>query len=96
MLFTDVYFHDPEKSFGLSSKFIASLKGSNEEAVNGKKISLDAVREEANALASCDYEENTKWGKEASNIYIILEFLKIYDIHSSTDPAYEISNSIMH
>ncbi|KAK3043454.1 hypothetical protein RJ639_002033 [Escallonia herrerae] len=53
---------EPEKHFGFSRKFNASLKHSYAKKVNGEKILSDAV-------ASCGFEENTKWGKEASKIY---------------------------
>ncbi|CAA2954351.1 cellulose synthase G3 [Olea europaea subsp. europaea] len=51
----DEFLDEPEKNFGLSSKFITSLK-----ALKG---------ENAKNLASCPFEENTKWGKEIGYSY---------------------------
>ncbi|CAI9775946.1 unnamed protein product [Fraxinus pennsylvanica] len=66
----DDYLHDPEKNFGLSSKFITSLKALKEEKViKGKENLSDATLEEAKNLASCTFEENTKWGKEIGYSY---------------------------
>ncbi|KAK2972971.1 hypothetical protein RJ640_022028 [Escallonia rubra] len=65
----DDFLLKPEKHFGFSRKFNASLKHSYAQKVNGEKILSDAVLEEAMILASCGFEENTKWGKEASKIY---------------------------
>ncbi|KAK9288212.1 hypothetical protein L1049_016661 [Liquidambar formosana] len=60
----DEFLLEPKNCFGLSSKFITSLS-----SVHSKGDSLDAVLEEARLLASCTYETNTLWGKEASFIY---------------------------
>ncbi|KAK3009864.1 hypothetical protein RJ639_011878 [Escallonia herrerae] len=65
----DDFLLEPEKHFGFSRKFNASLKRTYAQKVNGEKILSDAVLEEAMILASCGFEENTKWGKEASKIY---------------------------
>ena len=64
--FTDEFLLEPEKNFGQSKKFIDSLEGNDKESINGKEISSDAILDEAKKLASCTYEENTEWGKEAS------------------------------
>lgn len=63
---TDKILHEANKKFGSSSDFIASLKDSNKEATFKMKILSKAVIEEAETLASCDYEKDTQWGKEAS------------------------------
>ena len=65
----DKFLFEPEKNFGTSSKFIYSLKGNNEQFVAQKDNSLDAILLEARLLASCAFEANTEWGKEASIIY---------------------------
>lgn len=64
--FADEFLLERQKNFGLSSKFINSLEGKNEESINTDGISSDGILEEARILASCAFEENTKWGKEAS------------------------------
>lgn len=40
------FLHEPKKIFGLSSKFIASLKDINDEDINGKEFTLDVIVEE--------------------------------------------------
>ncbi|KAF5950724.1 hypothetical protein HYC85_012717 [Camellia sinensis] len=62
----DVFLNEPESNFGLSSKFLASLKGINEQEANGIGLLSYIVSEEARNLASCTFENGTKWGKEAS------------------------------
>ncbi|KAM7488298.1 hypothetical protein LguiB_025782 [Lonicera macranthoides] len=64
----DEFLLEPEKNFGQSKKFIDSLKGNDKETINGKGNSSEAILDEASKLASCSYEENTEWGKEASII----------------------------
>lgn len=65
--------YEPEKNFGFSSMFITSLKALNgKEVVNEREILSDATLEEAKNLASCSFEENTKWGKEVSLISKLL------------------------
>ncbi|CAI9771279.1 unnamed protein product [Fraxinus pennsylvanica] len=62
--------YEPEKNFGFSSKFITSLKALNgKKVVNEREILSDATLEEAKNLASCSFEENTKWGKEIGYSY---------------------------
>ncbi|KAA8527733.1 hypothetical protein F0562_035398 [Nyssa sinensis] len=65
----DKFICEAEMNFGLSSKFIASLKGSNEEDTNGKGILSDEILEEARNLATCTFEKNTQWGKEIGYSY---------------------------
>ncbi|XP_059632397.1 cellulose synthase-like protein G1 [Cornus florida] len=60
---------EPEKNFGLSKIFIASLSGSEEQDTNGKGVLSDVILEEAKRLASCTFEKNTKWGKEIGYSY---------------------------
>ncbi|KAL7220179.1 hypothetical protein ACSBR2_013110 [Camellia fascicularis] len=66
----DVFLNEPKSNFGLSSKFIASLKGINEQEANGIGLLLDIVSEEARNLASCTFENGTKWGKEANRLFL--------------------------
>ncbi|KAL7220174.1 hypothetical protein ACSBR2_013106 [Camellia fascicularis] len=63
------FLHEPKKIFGLSSKFIASLKDINDEDINGKEFTLDVIVEEAMILAGCTFEKGTKWGKEIGYAY---------------------------
>ncbi|GMP56110.1 hypothetical protein CsSME_00020703 [Camellia sinensis var. sinensis] len=65
----DVFLNEPESNFGLSSKFIASLKDINEQEANGIGLLSDIVSEEARNLASCTFENGTKWGKEIRYFY---------------------------
>lgn len=66
----DEFLSEPEKKFGNSSKFIASvLTGYTHEDNEGEGSSCDVLLEEARSLASCTYEENTKWGKEVGYSY---------------------------
>ncbi|XP_052206381.1 cellulose synthase-like protein G3 isoform X2 [Diospyros lotus] len=65
----DVFLHNPENNSGLSSKFIASLKGTSEHHTNGEGLLPDTVLEEARNLASCTFEKGTKWGKEIGYSY---------------------------
>ena len=60
-----VFLSEPEKNFGTSGKFIDSLKGKNEQLVAKNDDSWDAILQEARLLATCAFEANTKWGKEA-------------------------------
>ncbi|CAL5395296.1 unnamed protein product [Camellia sinensis] len=63
------FLHEPKKTFGLSSKFIASLKDINDQDINGKEFTLDVIVEEAMILAGCTFEKGTKWGKEIGYTY---------------------------
>lgn len=65
----DEFLSEPEKKFGNSSKFIASLGGSIQEDTKGDGSSSDVILQEARNLASCSYEENTRWGKEIGYSY---------------------------
>lgn len=68
LYFTDKFLLEPEKNFGISSAFIASLEGSDKEDTSGVRDLSEAIIEEAKILASCDFEKNTQWGKEASAV----------------------------
>ncbi|KAL1806455.1 hypothetical protein ACET3Z_029523 [Daucus carota] len=60
---------ESEKQFGSSTEFIASLKGSNKDNSGKMKNLSEAVMKEAEALACCDYEKDTQWGKEIGYSY---------------------------
>ncbi|CAL5413508.1 unnamed protein product [Camellia sinensis] len=68
----DAFLHEPQKNFGLSSKFIASLKSSNHQDTSGKEIQSDAIVDEAKNLATCTFEKGTKWGQEIGYSYVSL------------------------
>lgn len=58
--------------FGLSNELIKSLKQQNDMPNEIKHRELCSIPvQEAQFLASCTYEENTKWGQEASRIHMI-------------------------
>ncbi|XP_044486351.1 cellulose synthase-like protein G2 [Mangifera indica] len=59
----DKFLAEPEKNFGTSNKLIESLKSNKGQDVTRQEDSSDSIVEEAKCLASCSYEENTKWGK---------------------------------
>lgn len=71
----DKYLLNPEKNFGNSTKLIASLKSNyNIQDVSRKEENSSvSILEDAKLLASCAYEANTNWGKEASVLYIVLK-----------------------
>ncbi|KAJ0092159.1 hypothetical protein Patl1_25192 [Pistacia atlantica] len=58
----DKYLAEPEKNFGTSGKLIESLESNKEQDVTRQGDSSDSIVEEAKRLASCSYEETTKWG----------------------------------
>ncbi|CAK9175021.1 unnamed protein product [Ilex paraguariensis] len=65
----DEFLCESQKYFGSSNKFIDSIKVSNEQDIRGSGIISDEVLEEARTLATCTFEENTKWGKEIGYSY---------------------------
>ncbi|KAK1592882.1 hypothetical protein Q3G72_031904 [Acer saccharum] len=67
----DKYLLHPEKNFGNSTKLIASLKSNyNIQDVSRKEENSSvSILEDAKLLASCTYEANTNWGKEARFSY---------------------------
>ncbi|KAL7220177.1 hypothetical protein ACSBR2_013108 [Camellia fascicularis] len=85
----DVFLNEPEGNFGLSSKFIASLKGINEQEANGIGLLSDIVSEKARNLASCTFENGTKWGKEIGYSYDSLLEITFtgYLLHSKGWPS---------
>ncbi|XP_057960041.1 cellulose synthase-like protein G2 [Malania oleifera] len=68
----DENLHAPEKNFGFSSQFIASLDGEGETYVAAKDLSSDEILQEAKYLATCAFEKNTKWGQEIGFLYACL------------------------
>ncbi|KAI8005268.1 Cellulose synthase-like protein G1 [Camellia lanceoleosa] len=65
----DAILQEPKKSFGLSSKFIASLNTYKVQDTNAKGGISDAILEEARNLATCTFEKGTKWGQEIGYSY---------------------------
>ncbi|KAK7277128.1 hypothetical protein RIF29_18278 [Crotalaria pallida] len=68
----DDYLHDAQNYFGKSTMFIESLKAIRGQQTVKNNISRDAILREAQVLASCSYENNTKWGTEVGFSYGIL------------------------
>ncbi|XP_009592275.1 cellulose synthase-like protein G1 isoform X1 [Nicotiana tomentosiformis] len=64
----DEFLRSPEKHFGLSRKFIASLEENNGYTKQEEVIS-EATIEEARTLATCAYEDGTQWGEEIGYSY---------------------------
>ncbi|CAL0329494.1 unnamed protein product [Lupinus luteus] len=68
----DDYLLDAQNYFGKSAMFIESLKVISGQKSAKKDIPRDAILKEAQLLASCSYETNTKWGTEVGFSYGIL------------------------
>lgn len=66
--YIDAYLHEDASSFGNSDMFIASLRGNNlqKQIINGGETTTEELLNEAHVLASCGFEEGTKWGFQAS------------------------------
>ncbi|KAI3790696.1 hypothetical protein L2E82_03929 [Cichorium intybus] len=58
----------PKETYGESTIFIDSLKASNNEETQTDRFTT-AILKEATNLASCSYEDNTKWGKQIGYSY---------------------------
>nr|KAJ0206157.1 hypothetical protein LSAT_V11C500254990 [Lactuca sativa] len=63
----DEHYLYPQESYGESTKFIDSLKAINEDTQT--ELFTAAIVAEATKLASCSYEDNTKWGKQIGYSY---------------------------
>ncbi|XP_057761548.1 cellulose synthase-like protein G2 [Arachis stenosperma] len=68
----DEYLLDAESYFGKSSMYIESLKVIRGQQNPKKNVPRDAILQEAQVVASCSYETNTKWGTEVGFSYGIL------------------------
>ncbi|CAJ1958471.1 unnamed protein product [Sphenostylis stenocarpa] len=64
------YLLDAQKYFGNSAGFIESLKVIRGQKTAKTNISREDRLREALAVSTCSYENNTKWGREASGILI--------------------------
>ncbi|CAI9118266.1 OLC1v1019804C1 [Oldenlandia corymbosa var. corymbosa] len=61
---------DLEQNFGSSKAFNDSLKDLNGRRTNSRVEPIsESIVEEAKSLATCTFEENTKWGKEVGYSY---------------------------
>lgn len=69
MVRVDEHLLHPEDIFGESSKFIDSLRGSENEETPQMEQVTSANLKEATKLALCSYEDNTKWGKQIGYSY---------------------------
>ncbi|XVF38386.1 hypothetical protein REPUB_Repub20aG0097000 [Reevesia pubescens] len=58
-----------KNSFGLSNEFIKSLRQDYKPNLNNDGEFSNMLLEEAKVLASCSYEDHTKWGKEVGFLY---------------------------
>lgn len=76
--FADEFLRSPEKHFGLSRKFIASLEENNGYTKQEEVIS-EATIEEARTLATCAYEDGTQWGEEASYMLLFSFYIEMFD-----------------
>ena len=66
------------ESFGPSNEFIRSLGQNYKPSVSKDGNSLSTIQlQETQLLASCSYENQTKWGKEASRINEIFYLLTL-------------------
>ncbi|PIA45288.1 hypothetical protein AQUCO_01700670v1 [Aquilegia coerulea] len=63
----DINLFDGERRFGCSDAFIASI--CRKHVVIDKDVASNKVVEEARAVASSTYEENTQWGKQIGFLY---------------------------
>ncbi|XP_049374349.1 cellulose synthase-like protein G3 [Solanum verrucosum] len=55
---------EAEEKFGASRKFINSINSLNDQRNGRENVLCDETIDEAKTLASCTFEENTRWGKE--------------------------------
>jgi len=65
-MIADDYLADAEKYFGNSTGLIETMKVMRGQKTSKKSISREEMLREALAVCSCSYENNTKWGTEAS------------------------------
>nr|UMX47349.1 cellulose synthase-like M 1 CSLM1 [Aralia elata] len=65
----DTYHHQPALSFGNSDMFIASLDGNNQKHIVNNGETTEEQVKEAHVLASCSFENGTKWGSEIGYTY---------------------------
>lgn len=71
----DDYLLDAENYYGKSSTYIESLReirGQEEQTNKKNNLSREQILREAQVVASCSYETNTKWGTEVGFSYGIL------------------------
>ncbi|KAJ0803197.1 hypothetical protein HanPI659440_Chr03g0137181 [Helianthus annuus] len=63
----DINLKEVKQCFGSSNEFIRSLyKKYNAKVLDCEKDLFDESVQETKHLASCEYENDTKWGNEAS------------------------------
>ncbi|KAH0641244.1 hypothetical protein KY285_037830 [Solanum tuberosum] len=60
---------EAEEKFGASRKFINSINSLNDQRNGRENVLCDETIDEAKTLASCTFEENTRWGKEIGYSY---------------------------
>jgi hypothetical protein len=63
LYFSDIDLEELKQSFGSSNELIKSIRGNYKpNVINGQH----GLLKETQLLASCTYENDTKWGKKAS------------------------------
>ena len=70
-VYPDTDFLQLKEFYGPSNEFIKSLSSCNTPYVNDNENSLNTLLQETKVLASCTYEKDTKWGRQASTVLII-------------------------
>lgn len=71
------------QSFGSSNEFIRSLHEKYKPNVTNKKDLTNALLKDSHHLASCVYENNTKWGKEVGFRYlsVVEDYFTSFNLH---------------
>lgn len=65
-IISGINLNELKESFGSSNELIKSLNNKWNPNVECGKALSDELLQEAKLLASCEYENDTTWGKEAS------------------------------
>ncbi|XP_031255717.1 cellulose synthase-like protein G1 [Pistacia vera] len=60
---------DLKNSFGQSNEFLKSLRADHKSSIDDGSDSSSKLLPETKVLASCAYEENSKWGEEVGFMY---------------------------
>ncbi|KAI3703287.1 hypothetical protein L1987_73243 [Smallanthus sonchifolius] len=82
-LLQDINLNELKQSFGSSNEFIKSLHNKRDAKLECGKALCDELLQEAKLLASCEYENDTKWGKEVGFRYftVVEDFLTSFNMH---------------
>lgn len=72
LIFVDVDLNQLKKCFGSSNEFIKSIyRNYKPYSPNNRMLADNELQKELQLLASCSYENGTKWGKEVSPVIIL-------------------------